>query len=134
MHVFFFKQKTAYEMRISDWSSDVCSSDLYDSANAAVDEDGTNRRDLYVDSTNTESNTSVYQEFKFNGSTDRLDWVAGASYFRESADQTSEVNTYTDAVDTIVRNLGMGLPQFVDPQGRLFGLVSDVATGNGSRR
>src|SRR3546814_8574634 len=27
---FFFKQKTAYEMRISDWSSDVCSSDLID--------------------------------------------------------------------------------------------------------
>src|SRR3546814_8561771 len=26
--LFFFKQKTAYEMRISDWSSDVCSSDL----------------------------------------------------------------------------------------------------------
>src|SRR3546814_17665094 len=26
--IFFFKQKTAYEMRISDWSSDVCSSDL----------------------------------------------------------------------------------------------------------
>src|SRR3546814_5686150 len=30
MVVFFFKQKTAYEMRISDWSSDVCSSDLTD--------------------------------------------------------------------------------------------------------
>src|SRR3546814_2398198 len=33
--LFFFKQKTAYEMRISDWSSDVCSSDLalgYDTA------------------------------------------------------------------------------------------------------
>src|SRR3546814_4102833 len=28
MVFFFFKQKTAYEMRISDWSSDVCSSDL----------------------------------------------------------------------------------------------------------
>src|SRR3546814_11991075 len=28
MSIFFFKQKTAYEMRISDWSSDVCSSDL----------------------------------------------------------------------------------------------------------
>src|SRR3546814_1305193 len=27
-YLFFFKQKTAYEMRISDWSSDVCSSDL----------------------------------------------------------------------------------------------------------
>src|SRR3546814_7129812 len=30
--VFFFKQKTAYEMRISDWSSDVCSSDLKSSS------------------------------------------------------------------------------------------------------
>src|SRR3546814_1857153 len=29
-YFFFFKQKTAYEMRISDWSSDVCSSDLVD--------------------------------------------------------------------------------------------------------
>src|SRR3546814_20013237 len=28
VYIFFFKQKTAYEMRISDWSSDVCSSDL----------------------------------------------------------------------------------------------------------
>src|SRR3546814_5572822 len=30
LDVFLFKQKTAYEMRISDWSSDVCSSDLVD--------------------------------------------------------------------------------------------------------
>src|SRR3546814_17702708 len=36
--VFFFKQKTAYEMRISDWSSDVCSSDL--PAIGDVDEPG----------------------------------------------------------------------------------------------
>src|SRR3546814_8305495 len=33
---FFFKQKTAYEMRISDWSSDVCSSDLAVLGAAAV--------------------------------------------------------------------------------------------------
>src|SRR3546814_5459176 len=32
---FFFKQKTAYEMRISDWSSDVCSSDLATGGGAA---------------------------------------------------------------------------------------------------
>src|SRR3546814_1667999 len=41
---FFFKQKTAYEMRISDWSSDVCSSDL-----AAIQElmaAGGERRDI----------------------------------------------------------------------------------------
>src|SRR3546814_3013741 len=36
--VFFFKQKTAYEMRISDWSSDVCSSDLDDAVIAALAE------------------------------------------------------------------------------------------------
>src|SRR3546814_6013141 len=33
---FFFKQKTAYEMRISDWSSDVCSSDLVDLAHVVM--------------------------------------------------------------------------------------------------
>src|SRR3546814_3824462 len=35
---FFFKQKTAYEMRISDWSSDVCSSDLLTIIGAAVED------------------------------------------------------------------------------------------------
>src|SRR3546814_6935582 len=35
--VFFFKQKTAYEMRISDWSSDVCSSDLLEGTGAKFD-------------------------------------------------------------------------------------------------
>src|SRR3546814_3198464 len=35
--VFFFKQKTAYEMRISDWSSDVCSSDLRDQQLRLID-------------------------------------------------------------------------------------------------
>src|SRR3546814_3780964 len=36
---FFFKQKTAYEMRISDWSSDVCSSDLLRSRHALLQDD-----------------------------------------------------------------------------------------------
>src|SRR3546814_2550353 len=35
--LFFFKQKTAYEMRISDWSSDVCSSDLAKAARAKAE-------------------------------------------------------------------------------------------------
>src|SRR3546814_4221902 len=38
--LFFFKQKTAYEMRISDWSSDVCSSDLAPDAGNQVGRDG----------------------------------------------------------------------------------------------
>src|SRR3546814_10145534 len=35
---FFFKQKTAYELRISDWSSDVCSSDLLEDRRGALDQ------------------------------------------------------------------------------------------------
>src|SRR3546814_6464878 len=42
---FFFKQKTAYELRISDWSSDVCSSDLIMS-NAFGGTDGTSSIDV----------------------------------------------------------------------------------------
>src|SRR3546814_6063152 len=38
--IFFFKQKTAYEMRISDWSSDVCSSDLLKPTAPALVENG----------------------------------------------------------------------------------------------
>src|SRR3546814_12499066 len=37
--VFFFKQKTAYELRISDWSSDVCSSDLTDAEKKEIRKD-----------------------------------------------------------------------------------------------
>jgi iron complex outermembrane receptor protein len=93
----------------------------YDSLNR-VEEDGTDRRNLYVDTVNTESNTNFYQEFKFAGSGERVDWVAGASYFREKADQTSQVNAYTDSVDTIVRNMGIA----PTPDGTLFGFTSQV--------
>src|SRR3546814_19747312 len=44
---FFFKQKTAYEMRISDWSSDVCSSDL---SSPAVSDLVAGRVDIMIDS------------------------------------------------------------------------------------
>src|SRR3546814_4905222 len=40
---FVFKQKTAYEMRISDWSSDVCSSDLHQHRDEAVQQDEQHR-------------------------------------------------------------------------------------------
>src|SRR3546814_16260802 len=40
---FFFKQKTAYEMRISDWSSDVCSSDLNKNLHLIVDNYATHK-------------------------------------------------------------------------------------------
>ena len=98
----------------------------YDST-THTEEDATNRADLYIDSVNTESNKTLYQEFKFAGSNDRLDWVAGASYFKEEADQTSEVNTNTAAVDNIVRNLGIA----PTPDGSLFGFTSFLAQSAG---
>src|SRR3546814_4540212 len=39
---FLFKQKTAYEMRISDWSSDVCSSDLYQARKESPEDESGN--------------------------------------------------------------------------------------------
>src|SRR3546814_1169884 len=47
LFVFFFKQKTAYEMRISDWSSDVCSSDLQ--CRASLPELPDAKRHRYID-------------------------------------------------------------------------------------
>src|SRR3546814_1858911 len=47
---FFFKQRTAYELRISDWSSDVCSSDL----ELAHDPSGTHSHDLHADELDAE--------------------------------------------------------------------------------
>src|SRR3546814_4848108 len=38
--IFIFRHKTAYEMRISDWSSDVCSSDLFADVGVEADENG----------------------------------------------------------------------------------------------
>jgi len=86
------------------------------------DEDGTNRRDLYLDTANIEDNRSFYQEFKLSGDTGTLNWVAGASYYREKAAQTSQVNVFTDSLDTLIFNQGLA----PTPTGTLFGYFSDV--------
>ncbi len=88
------------------------------------DEDGTNRINLYFDTANIESNRSYYQEFKFSGVSGRFDWVAGASWFKEEADQTSETNLFTDSIGTAMGNLpayGMNV----------FGLLDQVLEGAG---
>src|SRR3546814_2402527 len=46
---FFFKQKTAYELRISDWSSDVCSSDLTGVREIDIDHVADRKRSIAVD-------------------------------------------------------------------------------------
>src|SRR3546814_3556013 len=62
---FFFKQKTAYEMRISDWSSDVCSSDL---ANVAPE----HRLDPRFHGDDTTGWTGKVQDHPFIASQTRL--------------------------------------------------------------
>jgi iron complex outermembrane recepter protein len=75
--------------------------------NNREDEDGTNLKPyLYFDTANIEHNESWYQEFKFSHSDDRFDWVAGASYYSEDANQTSDTHTYTDSVDRVLVNTG----------------------------
>jgi len=78
------------------------------------DEDGTNLIGVYFDTANIESNESFYQEFRFSGQTDRIDWVGGVSYYNEKADQVSDTHTFTDAIDTLGVNLGiwdsLGIP------------------------
>lgn len=86
------------------------------------DEDGTNRINLYFDTANIESNRSYYQEFKFSGVSGSFDWVAGASWFKEEADQTSETNLFTDSIGTAMGNLeAYGV--------NLFGLLDQVLAG-----
>src|SRR3546814_4729405 len=55
---FFFKQKTAYEMRISDWSSDVCSSDLRPAVEIMTPRPKTIRPDALVEEALAQMNAS----------------------------------------------------------------------------
>src|SRR3546814_9574241 len=63
---FFFKQKTAYEVRISDWSSDVCSSDLTGRAHPA-----SSNMMKYV---GTELNKRRHELVMSGGGSDALEW------------------------------------------------------------
>src|SRR3546814_10546119 len=79
---FFFKQKTAYEMRISDWSSDVCSSDLID----------------------PEHTTAVFMvnHLGYSNMIGRFNEVSGSFTFDENAPEAASVTlkVATDSVDT----------------------------------
>jgi len=70
------------------------------------DYDGTNHLTTYLDTTNIEHNNSWYQELKFAGSTDLVDWVAGTSWYSEQARQTSQTNVFTDSIDTLALHVG----------------------------
>ncbi|MEZ5891607.1 MAG: TonB-dependent receptor [Parvularculaceae bacterium] len=83
------------------------------------DEDGTNREDLYFDTNNVEKNESFYQEIRLSGKSDALDWLIGASYFDENANQSSDTFATTSSINTTLGNIGFGTP-FTDVQ---FGII-----------
>ena len=74
------------------------------------DEDGTNRIDLYFDTSNVEDNESWYQELRLSGETGPVNWLVGASYFDEQAKQISDTFTFTDTINTTLGNIGLGTP------------------------
>jgi iron complex outermembrane receptor protein len=80
------------------------------------DEDGTNIRARYLDTENIEHNRSFYQELRLAHTSDRLNLVAGLSYFQERGRQTSAVTLFTDSVDTAL-GLAAGFPVFSILQG-----------------
>src|SRR3546814_1663412 len=81
---FFFKQKTAYELRISDWSSDVCSSDLQGEQLAAVSLSGKINGAVG----NYNAHVAAYPD---------VDWPAFARRFVESLDL--DFNPYTTQIE-----------------------------------
>jgi iron complex outermembrane receptor protein len=94
------------------------------------DQDGTNRLNLYFDDVNIERNSSWSQEFKLSGKNDLADWVGGLSYYYDDAHQTSQLNFFTDSLDTIIQNTqGFspygGLTQLLQANGLPFSLLGD---------
>ena len=105
-----------------DWASMTFSAAYRSfSTNNREDEDGTNRIQLYFDTQNIEDNSSFYTELKFNGIAGPVDWVAGASWYQEDAQQTSNTHLYTNGADTLYYNLIPGFPPFATMEGALIG-------------
>jgi iron complex outermembrane recepter protein len=91
------------------------------------DQDGTNRLYLYFDDANIEENKSFSQEFTLAGKTGVADWVAGANYYYDDAQQTSQLNFYTDSIDTLLNNTGLvpgGIYGPISAFGSMVGLPS----------
>src|SRR3546814_4279337 len=83
MFCFFFKQKTAYEMRISDWSSDVCSSDLTIDTEQFVNLPGAVKGALAASMADKSRNLSLYAEDSLFV-TPGLALIAGVQYLHAS--------------------------------------------------
>src|SRR3546814_6446217 len=87
MFCFFFKQKTAYEMRISDWSSDVCSSDLLAEEGDGA-EQGEDRDEIRVDHRAGDpepGNTRIPEQVAKRAGDEGREQVAGDNAWRNAS-------------------------------------------------
>jgi iron complex outermembrane receptor protein len=91
------------------------------------DNDGSVNPAAYLGTGNVESNSTWQQEFKLNGQTSALDWVAGVSAYRERATQTENLDVNTSSLDTLIRHAAGSAPY-----ASLTGLAQGIgrATGN----
>ncbi len=95
--------------------------------NNREDEDGTNRVDLYFDTNNIEDNESFYQEFRLSGENNNIAWLAGVSYFDETAFQTSSGFTNSNSVDTVLLNTeGARFITIVQLFNNIFGIPANL--------
>ena len=90
-----------------------------------ADGDGTNRLNLYLNDDNYEQNKSFSQELTLGHMNELADWIAGASYYYDDAHQTTQLNSYTDGIDTILNNTGQA-------PGGLYGPLSQLLAASGS--
>ncbi|MBS0580901.1 MAG: TonB-dependent receptor [Proteobacteria bacterium] len=84
------------------------------------EQDGTNRIYLYFDDVNIEQNKSFTQEISLGSKSALADWVTGVSYYYDDAHQDSQVNLYTDSIDTLLTQTQL-LP------GGIYGPISQAA-------
>src|SRR3546814_696885 len=112
LFVFFFKQKTAYEMRISDWSSDVCSSDLEPLLKAFSEQTGIKTNVVFA-------KDGVVERMKAEGANSPADVIL-----------TVDIGRLNDAVDAGVvqsvdsATLNANIPaSFRDPEGHWYALT-----------
>ena len=94
-----------------DWATFTSTTAFSESAlDHFEDQDGSNNPFLYLDSGVTQSGRTYYQEFKFAGANESIDWVAGASFYREEGRQSNIVNSSTNTIDTLLFNQGAAGP------------------------
>lgn len=93
-----------------------------------TDNDGGARADLYLGTGDAKRAHSFQQEFKLSGKTDRLDWIAGVSFYNNNEHQDADAFVTTGTLDTLSQ-FGGGQPNFA----MLFGGLGQLGIGTSAK-